>query len=77
MAYLRGELMLQLAQSDQHFYHDGRMLEWLSGGLKLPCTYRQIVSNAIEDSRPLRLRTFRPAIRSGFADSVRQPWDFE
>ena len=48
--------MLQLAQPDQHFYHDGWMLEWLSGSLELPCTYRQIVSNAIEDSRPLRQR---------------------
>jgi hypothetical protein len=32
------------------------MLEWLGGGLELPCTYRQIVSNAIEDPRPLRQR---------------------
>ena len=56
MANLRGELMLQLAQPDQHFYHDGWILEWLGVGLELPCTYRQIVSNAIEDSRPLRQR---------------------
>jgi hypothetical protein len=56
MAYLCRELMPQLAQPDQHFYHDGWMLEWLSGGLELPCTYRQIMSNAIEDSRPLRQR---------------------
>src|ERR1700722_5747702 len=55
-AYLCGELMLQLAQSNQHFYHDGCMLEWLSGCFKLPCTYRQIVSNTIEDSRPFRQR---------------------
>ena len=56
VAYLCGELMLQLAEADQHSYHDGWMLEWLSGGLELPYAYRQIVGNSIKYSRPLRQR---------------------